>query len=66
MISRKCYLLSINKQTLYIIIIKTRLIELFPNMINNNFSLVFDVVYTSDLINNIIMLTVSYKYGMPL
>ena len=66
MISRKCYLLSINKQTLYIIIIKTRLIELFLNMINNNFSLVFGVVYTFDLINNIIMLTVSYKYGMPL
>ena len=66
MISRKCYLLSINKQTLYIIIIKTQLIELFLNMINNNFSLVFDVVYTFDLINNIIMLTVSYKYGMPL
>ena len=66
MISRKCYLLSINKQTLYIIIIKTQLIELFLNMINNNFSLVFGVVYTFDLINNIIMLTVSYKYGMPL
>ena len=51
MIDNKYHIFSINKETLYITIIKTSLIEIFLFIIGAHIYLIFNIFYTFDFIN---------------